>query len=205
MNKATLSLLLIALLGFSLGLLSPEKKIDFLVARASNHSNDTFKGGIKNGSWKTFVGIAENDQPAFVRSIVARIGLGANTNEEAMYWNAYEDINGDRLVSDRNYKVTVPAEMHVREFWSLTVYGADHFLCANEADKYAVSSFHELHKNQDSSITIYVGQDEMGARSNWLPTSTKAEPISLTLRCYNPTAKMIHEMGSITLPSITPL
>ena len=205
MKKHKLLLLLIALLGFFIGQLSPGEKIDFLAAKLSNRSTSMFQSGVKNGSWKTFLGIAENDQPALVRSLIARIGLGANTNKEAMYLNTREDINGEILTSGRNYKITIPAEMPVHEFWSLTVYGDDHFLCENKADKYAIASFHNLLKNPDGTVTIYLGQNEIKPKSNWLPSSIKEEPISLTLRCYNPTLKMLSHIKSISLPVIEPL
>ena len=192
-------LLLIALIGFITGQFSTGEKIDFLIQKTSG------KTGTKNGAWKTFIGIAEDDQPALKRSVIARAGLGANTNEEAMYMSASEDINGDPLVSNRNYRITIPADMNVHEFWSLTVYGNDHFLCHNEAGKYAVSSFHKLLKNEDGTIIIYVGQQEIEPISNWLPTSIAKEPISLTLRCYNPTSKMLNEIESVSLPVIEPL
>ncbi len=198
-------LALIGLTGFFIGQRSPEKKIDFLSAKLANGGNTMFKSGVKNGSWKTFVGIAEDDQPALVRSVIARIGLGANTNEEAIYLNAREDINGDPLVSNRNYQITVPAEIPVHEFWSITVYGNNHFLCNNPANKFAISSFHKLSKNPDGTITLYLGQHEMQPVSNWLPSSIIDEPISLTLRCYHPTASMLRDIESINLPTIKPI
>jgi len=119
--------------------------------------------------------------------------------------SANKDTNGTQLMSNRNYTITIPVEMHVQEFWSLTVYGDNHFLCENRAGKYAVSSFQDLLKNPDGTITIYLGQSEMNPKSNWLPSSIKEEPISLTLRCYNPTAKMLNNINSINLPIIEPL
>lgn len=195
----------IAWIGFLAGQLSPGQKIDFLAAKISNRSGSMLEGTSQNGSWKTFLGIAENDQPALMRSLIARIGLGANTKEEALYMSANKDTNGSQLMSNRNYTVTIPAEMHVQEFWSLTVYGDNHFLCENRYGKYAVSSFHDLLRNPDGTITIYLGQSETKSQSNWLPSSIKEEPISLTLRCYNPTTKMLKNIHSIPLPIIEPV
>jgi len=205
MKKRIFLLIPIAFIGFFTGQLAPEKKIDFLAAKLSNRSDSMLQGAAQNGSWKTFIGIAEDDQPAIMRSFIARIGLGANTNEEAMYLNAHTDINGAQLMSNRNYTITIPTEMHVQEFWSLTVYGGNHYLCKNNAGKYAISSFHDLAKNPNETITIYLGQNETNPKSNWLPSSNKEESISLTLRCYNPTKKMLKNIKSINLPIIEPL
>jgi len=195
----------IALIGFFTGQLSPGQKIDLLAAKLSNRSGSILQGASQNGSWKTFLGIGENDQPALMRSLIARIGLGANTKEEALYMSANKDNNGTQLMSNRNYTVTIHAEMHVQEFWSLTVYGDNHYLCENRAGKYAVSSFHDLLRNADGTITIYLGQSEMKPTSNWLPSSLKEETISLTLRCYNPNTKMLNNIDSINLPIIKPV
>jgi len=205
MKKLIFLLIPIALIGFFTGQLSPRKKIDFLAAKLSNRSSSMLQGASQNGSWKTFIGIAEDDQPAIMRSLVARIGLGANTKEEAIYLNAHVDTNNDQLISNRNYTIIIPAEMLVHEFWSLTVYGDNHYLCKNNADKYAVASFHDLLKNPDETISIYLGQNEIKPTSNWLPSSIKEESISLTLRCYNPTTKMLKDIQSINLPIIEPL
>lgn len=205
MKKNIFLLIPIALIGFFTGILSPGEKIDFLAAKLSNRSSSMLQGASQNGSWKTFIGIAEDDQPAIMRSLIARIGLGANTKEEALYMNAHLDINQDKLISTRNYTITIPAEMPVNEFWSLTVYGKNHYLCKNKAGKYAVSSFQDLLKNPDGTITIYLGQSETKPKSNWLPSSIKEEPVSLTLRCYNPTTKMLKNIHSIPLPIIEPV
>ncbi|MEM7513187.1 MAG: DUF1214 domain-containing protein, partial [Bacteroidota bacterium] len=186
MKPHILLLILIPLIGFFLGRSSPEKKLDYLSTQLNNPDSRLSKRGVWNGAWKVFVGIGEDSQPAIMRSVIARVGLGANTNEEAIYMSANVDDEGGRLMSNRNYRITVPADMYVQEFWSLTVYGEDHYLIHNEADKYAVSSFHDLQKNEDGTISISLGQKQMGNEANWLPTSIMEEPISITLRCYNP-------------------
>ena len=205
MKPHILLLILIPFLGFYLGQRSPGEKLDYLSAQLNNPDSRLSKSGVWNGAWKVFVGIGEDSQPAIMRAVIARVGLGANTNEEAIYMSAKVDDEGGRLMSNRNYRITVPADMYVQEFWSLTVYGEDHYLIHNEADKYAVSSFHDLQKNEDGTISISLGQKQMGNEANWLPTSNKEEPISLTLRCYNPRPDMLSNIESINLPIIEPL
>lgn len=205
MKPHILLLILIPFLGFFLGQHSPEKKLDYLSAQLNNPDSRLSKGGVWNGAWKVFVGIGEDSQPAIMRSVIARVGLGANTNEEAIYMSANLDDNGDRLMSNRNYRIIVLADMYVEEFWSLTVYGEDHYLIDNVADKYAVSSFHDLQKNEDGTITLMLGQTQIGNKANWLPTSNMKEPISITLRCYNPRPDMLSNIESISLPTIEAL
>ncbi|MEM7512512.1 MAG: DUF1214 domain-containing protein, partial [Bacteroidota bacterium] len=64
---------------------------------------------------------------------------------------------------------------------------------------------HDLQKNEDGTISISLGQKQMGNEANWLPTSIMEEPISITLRCYNPRLDMLSNIESISLPTIEPL
>jgi len=73
MKKRIFSWIPIALIGFFAGQISPGQKIDFLAAKLSNRSGSLLQGASQNGSWKTFLGIAETDQPALMRSLIARI------------------------------------------------------------------------------------------------------------------------------------
>lgn len=195
MGKQILWFIGVCVLGFLLGQCSSGEKIDFLVRNMPHR-------GAQVGSWKTFLGIAEDDQPPMVRSVVSRIGLGANTNEEAMYFNASHDNEGKQLVANKVYQIIIPANVEVHEFWSLTVYGQDHYLCDNPMNKYAVSSFQNLVKNEDGTIAITLSQKSVGSPENWLPTPPDNQHISVSLRCYNPTVKMLEDIENVLLPII---
>jgi hypothetical protein len=125
------------------------------------------------------------------RAVIAKYGLGANVNSEALYPNTTLDRQGRPLSGKHEYVVTFPAgELPpVRSFWSLTMYDADRFLVANPIDRYAVGDRTSgLRYGRGRLLKIYVSHDQPPAarRSNWLP-APKGH-FSLYLRLYEPKA-----------------
>lgn len=62
----------------------------------------------------------------YLRAIVARVGLTANTPEEAIYFMASTDSNSQNLMSNKKYTLTfkqLPPYI-APGFWSLTLYNA---------------------------------------------------------------------------------
>lgn len=57
-----------------------------------------------------------------VRAVIAREGLGANLPEDAVYASTSVDSAGQQLQGGRTYSISVPADLPVRAFWSITVY-----------------------------------------------------------------------------------
>jgi hypothetical protein len=125
------------------------------------------------------------------RAVIAKYGLGANLNSEALYPNTTLDRQGRALSGKHDYVVTFPAgELPpVRAFWSLTLYDSDRFLVANPIDRYAVGDRTAgLRYRRGRSLTIYVSHRQPAAarRSNWLPAPSGH--FSLYLRLYEPKA-----------------
>lgn len=93
------------------------------------------------------------------------------------YLVAMADKNGKVLESGKTYKVTVPAEMPVRQFWALTVYDRNTFsFIYTDSNRTTLSAFDlaKLNKNADGSVTLYVGpKAPAGQESNWIPTAGK--------------------------------
>ncbi|CAD5108420.1 DUF1254 domain-containing protein [Zestomonas carbonaria] len=95
----------------------------------------------------------------------------------AYYLMAMADNQGRPLEAGATYKLVVPADMPVKQFWSLTVYdrATMAFIYSREGrttlDSYGVD---KMKKNADGSVTLYVGpQAPQGLESNWIPTSGK--------------------------------
>jgi hypothetical protein len=125
------------------------------------------------------------------RAVIAKYGLGANLNSEALYPNTTLDRQGRPLSGRHSYEVTFPAgELPpVRSFWSLTLYDTDRFLVPNSIDRYALGDRSAgLRYGRGRSLTIYVSHRPPPAarRSNWLPAP--AGHFSLYLRLYEPKA-----------------
>jgi hypothetical protein len=110
--------------------------------------------------------------------------LGAAT----AYIYAARDVDGEPLDARSSYKLHVPANMPVKQFWSLTAYDAK---TAVFFDNVAVTDISSLDKglqfNTDGSIDLYVGpQAPKGKESNWIETNNDNNSIFL-FRFYGPT------------------
>ena len=104
------------------------------------------------------------------------------------YMVAMADNNGDLLKPGVTYKVTVPPKMPVKQFWALTVYDRATFSFIYTASNRTTLSSYDLDKmkkNQDGSVTLYVGPTApSGLDTNWIPTGGK-RPMP-TMRFYGP-------------------
>src|SRR5215470_3289960 len=105
------------------------------------------------------------------------------------YQVAMADKDGRLLEAGKLYKLDVPADMPVKQFWALTVY--DRATCAfiySNSNRTTLSSYdrEKMKKNTDGSVTIYVGpKAPNGLETNWIPTAGK-RPLP-AMRFYGPT------------------
>lgn len=108
------------------------------------------------------------------------------------YMMAMADKDGNPLLAGKTYKLTIPADMPVKQFWALTIYDrATHSFIYTPSEKTTISSYDldKLKKNADGSVTLYVGPDAPnGLESNWIPTRGK-RPLP-AVRFYGPTEAM---------------
>jgi len=95
------------------------------------------------------------------------------------------------LEAGRLYKVDVPADMPMKQFWALTVY--DHVTFSfiySESSRTTLSSYDvdKMKKNADGGVTLYVGPSAPeGLEPNWIPTSgiARCRPCDSTGRPKN--------------------
>lgn len=83
-------------------------------------------------------------------------------------------------------------------WWSLTLYGADHYLVPNAAGVYAQSPA-SLPPAADGRFDITVATDAIGPGA--LPSPARGA-FSLTLRLYNPPAEALGQLATLALPTI---
>ncbi|ALL12804.1 DUF1254 domain-containing protein [Caulobacter henricii] len=131
------------------------------------------------------------------RAIVALQGLGALPVAEAMYMKAAGDNNSGLFNGDGLYRLTLPAQLPLDGFWSLSMYEAtadgQYFFTDNPIDRYAIGDRTPgLKRNADGTLDLWISRsDPGGERSvNWLP-APKAGPFSMTLRTYLPRADLL--------------
>ena len=138
-----------------------------------------------------------------LRAGVAKIGLGANTPEEAYYATAFLDENLRRLNGRHSYQLHFEPgqEPPADAFWSITVYDSDGFLVPNEQEIYAVSSTGsgDLVYQEDGSIDIVFSQeDPQDPTVNWIPVPDGA--FRVYLRVYVPQDAVLE--GDWVVPGI---
>lgn len=105
------------------------------------------------------------------------------------YLGGYRDSDGDWLDGSKNYRLTIPANPPMKQFWSITVYSqATRCLINNGTARADRSSRHDLVKNADGSIDLYFGPGEApeGMENNFVKTND-GEGFFVYLRLYAPT------------------
>lgn len=120
------------------------------------------------------------------RTMVALMGLGANTTDVAIYPRTSTDSTGADLTGKKTYTLhfdALPPTVGTG-FWSVTAYGEDNFLIDNPISRYCVNDRSGLHRNPDGSIDVTLSKDAPEDTTNWLPVS--AEKFHLFLRIYKP-------------------
>ncbi len=134
------------------------------------------------------------------RAACSKGGIACNDAEEAVYFPAYLDADGEVLNSANRYtlrfkKGGLPP---VNEFWSVTMYGPDFNLVDNPLNRYAIRDRTPgIKQEADGSTIFYLQPDSPGAdkESNWLPTP-KAGRFSMLLRAYAPKEPILNQTWS---------
>jgi hypothetical protein len=89
------------------------------------------------------------------------------------YLMTFKDKDGEKLDGSTTYRLNVPANAPVRQYWSATVYDREtHALIRNALWPSRSSQTPGLKKNPDGSVDIYFGpKAPQGKESNWVPTN----------------------------------
>ena len=107
--------------------------------------------------------------------------------EGQFYLMTVKDKNGQSFDGSKNYRLTVPADAPVRQYWSATVYDrATHGLIRDMPRSGRGSQSQGLQKNTDGSVDIYFGpKAPPGKESNWVPSSADGG-FEVLFRFYGP-------------------
>ncbi len=90
-----------------------------------------------------------------------------------VYLGSYKDKDGNWLDGASTYRLHVPPNAPVKQFWSLTIYDVDTRSLINNQQKLADRSSRQpdLARNADGSVDLYVGPTApMGFEQNWIPS-----------------------------------
>jgi hypothetical protein len=150
---------------------------------------EALRGAQAHGGWYTppaSTGAFGTDYRT--RALIAAVGLGANTPEEATYPTGVTDGLGVPYVGTNRYRLTFTKATlpPARFFWSLTMYDADGYLVDNPEDRYSVGPSHPpLVTRDDGSVVIEIARTKpRDPTVNWLPAPSGV--FRLNLRLYGP-------------------
>lgn len=112
---------------------------------------------------------------------IKRLGAGQ------FYAISIRDKDGDALDGGKTYRLNVPPNAPVEQYWSVTAYDRKtHALIKGMPRASRSSQISELQKNNDGSIDIFIGpRAPAGREANWLPTDPNRE-FELMARFYAP-------------------
>jgi hypothetical protein len=109
-----------------------------------------------------------------------------NYGAATFYLDIAETPDNKWLDGSKNYKLVVPAEVPVKDFWALTAYDLQTASYIKNVPKSSIDSSQDLKKNKDGTVTLYMGPSApKGLESNWLPTQEGRRFIML-FRFYGP-------------------
>jgi hypothetical protein len=152
-------------------------------------------GAAHKPGWNSFQGeLGRYGTNYSARAITARVAVGANPPEDAVYISDSTDSSGAPLNGSMRYRIHFPSGKlpPVRAFWSVTAYDKDGYFIANTINRYAIGDRDQLKFNPDGSVDLYIQDQNPGADrdANWLPSG--AGIFNLTLRLYWPEAAILN-------------
>jgi len=105
----------------------------------------------------------------------------------SFYLMDIKDKDGEAFDGGKIYRLTVPANAPVRQYWSATVYDrATHTLLRDQKTVSRSSQSPGLQKNADGSVDVYFGpKAPIGKEKNWVPTSPSGK-FEVLFRFYGP-------------------
>jgi hypothetical protein len=122
------------------------------------------------------------------RAIVAMVGLGANSPEDAVYPSLQTDGDGHPLTGQARYLLHFDHDQlpPVDAFWSVTMYDAKGFHVDNALGRFAIGDRDDLVYQPDGSLDLYLQHESPGPERepNWLPAPEGR--LGVTMRLYAP-------------------
>jgi len=103
------------------------------------------------------------------------------------------DRAGKPLDGKKAYRLTVPPNAPIEQYWSATAYDREtHALIRGVARPSLASNDTTVQKNPDGSVDIYFGpKSPAGKESNWVPTGGR--PFELLFRLYGPKKELFEK------------
>jgi hypothetical protein len=123
---------------------------------------------------------------------IKRLGAGQ------FYLINIRDKSGDSYDGASTYRLHVPPNVPIEQYWSLTAYDRDtHALIKNVDRASRASNTAEVKKNAEGSVDLYLGpKPPAGQESNWIPTDP-ARKFELMFRLYGPRKEFFDKVWAL--------
>ncbi|MUV15240.1 DUF1214 domain-containing protein [Lysobacter sp. HX-5-24] len=137
----------------------------------------------------------------YTYAFIALKRLGAGQ----FYMIAIKDKDGHDFDGSKTYRLHVPANVPVDQYWSVTAYDRQtHALIKNMARASRASNASDVVKNPDGSVDIYFGPTApAGKDANWVPTDP-ARKFELMFRAYGPTKAFFDKQWRLNDVEVVP-
>jgi hypothetical protein len=124
---------------------------------------------------------------------------GKHVGEAQYYLMTTSDNDGQPLEGNANYRLHVPANVPVTQYWSMTVYNrATHTFIRNARWVGRSSQTPGLQKNADGSVDIFFGsKPPASGESNWVPTNPNGR-FEVLARFYGPQKPLFDKTWRLT-------
>jgi len=112
------------------------------------------------------------------------------------YLMTIKDKVGRPLDGNRTYRLSLPADAPVTQYWSAVVYDRETHALIRDASSPSKSSLTEgLKSNDDGTIDLYFGpKAPIGKESNWTPTNPGGH-FEVLFRLYGPRSRCLRRRG----------
>ncbi len=161
--------------------------------------------------WATVRGVGSVNTDPLSKALIAKIGIFANSKEQAIYFIGYAGEPGiiKRLLSKEKLTSNLQGGTHYRitgnvnipsNWWSITLYNEKDFLHGNRKNRFSFSNF-SVKADADGKFVIDVSPTKTAGSVNWLP-SPKNGGFSLKLRIYEPLPELYNNIAAYELPKI---
>ncbi len=116
-----------------------------------------------------------------------------------LYVKTFFDADGKQLNGSNTYKVNVPPNAPVNQFWSVIAQDVQTAGFIRNAKSVGVNSFQDLKKNTDGSVDVYFSPNPpAGYENNWVSTA-EGKSYFLLFRLYGATPEALKRTSPWTL------
>ncbi|MQY30141.1 DUF1254 domain-containing protein [Nocardia aurantia] len=184
----------------------PADALDQGIAAAQKRLQEYHNPAAKNeNGWIFATNVGAYGTDYDLRAYTAKVGLGANLAEDAVYPSTFGVADADG--TPRRYRIRFERDQlpPTAAFWSLTAYGSDNYLVDNPAGIYSVGHQTPVEPGPDGRVTIAVQHEDPGpdvAPGHWLPIPATGT-FSLSMRLYAPKPEALD--GTWQPPALTPV